>query len=229
MSAETRVEGQRGCGFRKPGGLYLVCKGIGMPCGKLPIPLCTCPTCGQGIKPSRGWTWIDGGALSRSKPCDLSTSAPEQCAFCPLGQQLGRVGLLWIGEQFYPRPIDWMNEANKMGVSRRISRVPKDFKLGETWVFVAHRKGISAGCEACNGCGRIIVGPHDTDREPCRACDGEGVRYTPAVFHAFKPSAVEYVVHGTETEDELTDLRKRGITPVRVVRDGVLDFDAVTN
>ena len=31
----------------------------------------------------------------------------------------------------------------------------------------------------------------------------------------FKPSAVEYVVKGTETEEELQDLTKRGITPVR--------------
>lgn len=47
-SIETRVEGARGCGFRKTDGLYLVCDGLGSACGKLPIPCEVCPTCGRG-------------------------------------------------------------------------------------------------------------------------------------------------------------------------------------
>ena len=64
MNIQTIVnESERGCGFRKKGGLYLVSEGLAAPCGKLPIPLTVCPVCGQGIKPSRGWTWINGKKL----------------------------------------------------------------------------------------------------------------------------------------------------------------------
>jgi hypothetical protein len=42
--------------------------------------------------------------------------------------------------------------------------------------------------------------------------------YTPGIFHMFKPSAVEYVVKGDESDEKLADLEKRGITPVKVER-----------
>ena len=38
----------------------------------------------------------------------------------------------------------------------------------------------------------------------------------PGVFSAFKPTAVEYVVRGDETKEELETKVKRGITPVKV-------------
>jgi hypothetical protein len=63
-------EKPRGCGRRKPGGLYLVAPGDGAPCCKLPIKLDVCPTCHAGIKPARGWTWVDGDALlATAGPC----------------------------------------------------------------------------------------------------------------------------------------------------------------
>ena len=55
---------------------------------------------------------------------------------------MGRVGLLWIGESFYPRPVDFLNEAANLGISRRLSKVPRAYKAGETWVLFAHPKAI---------------------------------------------------------------------------------------
>jgi len=110
--------------------------------------------------------------------------------------------LLWIGSQFYKRPIDWTAEAIKQGVSRRISAVPKDFKVGETWVLVAHREAITIQ-EA------VILDGERRDAE-----------YQAGIFHAFKPTAIEYVVKGDETEEELERLVKRGITPVQIARIG---------
>ena len=51
-------EPERGCGLRRPGGIYLCSDGMGLPCGKLPLPLDICPTCSGGIHFARGWTWI---------------------------------------------------------------------------------------------------------------------------------------------------------------------------
>ena len=214
----VRQDRERGCGWRKPGGLYVISDGLAAPCGALPIPLCRCPTCGNGIKPTRGWTWIDAGALLA--PATALCSGPPavnpdrfgerpSCGRCPMGQITGRQGLLWVGGQFYKTADDFTREAASQGVSRRLSQLPKDFKLGETWVFIAHREAIGALCQDCAEC--------KTGNE-CKRCGGSGTVHTPGIFHAFKPRAVEYVVKGDETDDELDRLEKRGITPVRVER-----------
>ncbi len=130
-------EGPRGCGYRKEGGLYLRCDGIGERCGRLPLPCAVCPCCGQGIKPARGWTWIDPRPLVDGKPCDASM---DTCKACPLNGVTSRAGLLWIGEKFYPTPEAWLDEVARMGVSRRVTQAPHGFEVGKTWVLVAHRK-----------------------------------------------------------------------------------------
>ena len=182
-------ESARGCGFRKKGGLYLVAQGEWRGCGKLPLPLHVCPVCSSGIKPSRGWTWINGTVLFADVKCK---SLASQCSACPLSGPVGRIGLLWIGGKFYNSPDAWTQEANERGVSRRIAAVPKDFKLGETWVALAHREGF---------------------QNP----DGS---MSPAVFQYFKPTAIEKVVEGDEPEEEIEALLKRGISPVKVERIG---------
>jgi hypothetical protein len=188
----TRVEARRGCGWRKPGGLYLVADAPAEPCPLLPVPLHVCPTCGEGIKPARSWTWVDADKLlGLPLPHPAETRAAHALA-CPLGIRLGRAGLLWIGEAFYPSPQAFMREAARMGISRRITAVPRDFQPGRTWVLCAHRSTIAPATR-----------------------DGEAAA---GVFTLFRPTAVEYVVRGDETEPELERLVERGIQPVRVQR-----------
>ncbi len=190
---EERYERKRGCGRRKPGGLYLVAPGDGEPCCKLPLKLDVCPTCHAGIKPARGWTWVDGDALMGQITCQND----DMDGKCPASRPMGRVGLLWVGEKFYPTPADFSREAAEMGISRRISAIPKGFKLGETWVFLAHRKCFPT----------TSVNNHE---------ETETV-WKPGIFRIFKPTAVEYVVRGDETNEKLQKLIDRGITPVKVV------------
>lgn len=185
----TVYDRKRGCGWRKPGGMYLRADGEAMACGKMPIPLAICPCCGGGVKPTRGWTWINGSTLADGIEC---SSIPAQCAVCPLSRPMGRVGLLWIGEAFYKTPDAFTRECAEQGISRRISAIPRDFKLGETWIWFAHRK--------------LIKNPDDT--------------WTPGVFRIFRPTRIEYVVKGDETEQELDRLEARGLTLVRVERVG---------
>ena len=58
----VEVEKERACGYRKPSsngvGIYLVGGFALDQCERLPFPLETCPTCGCGVKFSRGFTWI---------------------------------------------------------------------------------------------------------------------------------------------------------------------------
>jgi hypothetical protein len=211
---EERIDQKRGCGWRQAGGLYLVCKGEAVKCGKLPIPLTICPTCSGGIHFARSWTWVDGKALLGDRLCQALN--PMYCAGCLLGPAIGRSGLLWIGEQFYKTTADWMKEAVEQGVSRRIPAVPRDFKPGRTVVLVAHKKAIKELCSICSGTGVDTTKPEGNSH--CTACD-RGVVYTPGIFSAFIPTAVEYVTKGDETDEQIEAFEKRGITPVKVVQD----------
>lgn len=200
IQIETVTDSVRGCGWRKPGGLYLRSEGVMSGCGKLPVPLTVCPCCHAGLKPARNWTWFTPGPFLAQNPCRklVETGQPENpCCFCPCGDLApARAGLLWVGEKFYPTPADWLKEVARLGVSRRVNTIPKGFKLGEHWAFVAHRKAIAT---------------HPDNHE------AETV-YTPAIFHAFRPTRVEYVTKGNETEGQLAALVERGITPVKVIR-----------
>ena len=104
----TSYEHRRGCGYRQPGGLYLVAGAMAKVCGKLPIPLTVCPCCSVGIKPSRGWTWISH-ELVNVNPC----TDPE-CRKCEPFYNFPdpdiRMGMIWIGEKFYKTPADFSRE-----------------------------------------------------------------------------------------------------------------------
>ena len=187
------AEGKRGCGYRKLGGLYIVADGSGMECCKMPILLHVCPTCNQGVKQSRGWQWIDPRPWIGAYGCKDASAA----GFCPLSNPtlLGeRVGLIWIGTQFYPTPMHFSVEAEKMGISRRIKAIPKGFEIGKTWVFFAH--------------------PHiKRDRE-----SGE---WTGGVFRVARPHRIEQIVTDLDAQDEakMATLRDKGITPFVVPHD----------
>jgi len=210
------VEAKRGCGYRKAGGLYMVGGGIGIPCDRLPFELTVCPCCSQGIKPARGFTWVDvaklfqGAHLFDSKHLFNETATgPKQvlCAcgttnFCPLcvkPEVMGRAGLLWIGEKFYKTPDLFIREGQSMtvtpegtpvpmGFSRRIKAVPQGFKIGETWVLLAH----------------------------ARAVPGNG-EDKPGIFYVWLPQRLEKIMLESQRgSDEVAALEKRGIQPVFV-------------
>jgi hypothetical protein len=194
-------EPARGCGLRKEGGLYLIADGFGVPCGKLPLPLDLCPTCGAGIKFSRGWTWLDPRPVVAAVECKASDVS---CGLCSLGNPPERVGLLWIGAEFYKTVDDYEKEVREQGISRRISAVPREFVVGETWVWLAHMKAITAKCP--------------DPRKECKKCDDNGNTGSPAIFRTFLPRRIEYVVNGKETDAELESMQKRGISLVKLVR-----------
>ncbi len=221
MEIRTSVENRRGCGYRSPGGLYLMGGYPVEPCHRLPFELSVCPACGQGIKPARGWTWIDGVELfapgceqvisEHDAKTDLRVGVSTHCIICVVcapsqlvpqkefkpneepPEHFGMSGLIWIGEKFYPTPETFIDEATAMGVSRRIKVVPNGFVLGETWVFFAHRFTVE-----------------DEDNPAVE-------KRHPGIFRAFMPTSIEYIIKGDETEKELEDMEKRGISLVKVV------------
>lgn len=189
---QTVVEKQRGCGFKKPGGLYLIGGASSSSCCRLPFPLTVCSCCGQGVKFSRGFTWINTDLFNAHamNTCELKETN------CIMTLRNLRIGLMWVGESFYKTPQHFINEAWHLGISKRISQLPKDCEPGKTWIALAHRKCItefSAGAE---------------------------FKMVPGVFMIFKLTAVQYVVNGKETEQELQKLQDKGIDLIRVKREG---------
>lgn len=182
----TSIEQRRGCGFRKPSksgvGIYLVGPDVSAPCGRLPFPLQSCPCCGGGIKPARSWTWITPKELLHPPEVPFQCKRTEgdfaqqadfnACFGCPMGRNTpsGQHGLLWIGEKFYPTPTDFVREARMMGVSRKVGAIPRGFVLGETVVYLAHRKAVPI-------------------------FDEDDPRMEPGIFSTFKPTAVDLVVN----------------------------------
>ena len=193
----TSYEGKRGCGYRKAGGLYLVTAGEGRYCGALPIEMSVCPTCHAGIKPARGWTWVNLQAIRAGKPC-IQKVGPDYCDRCPFFN-IEKAGLIWVGEKFYPTTLDFTRESAAMGISRRISQIPREFKVGETWVALAHRKAIEKP-------GMFLLGENVQEPE-----------FKPGIFYLFRPTAIEYIVKDTDTEEKLDAMEKRGITLVKVI------------
>lgn len=176
------VEPKRGCGYRKVGALYLIGKGTAFSCKQLPYNLEVCPCCNAGIKYSRGWKWINPSLLFKdAENCTCFSIFKQDC---PL-QLNENAGLMWVGHRFYT-PESFITEANELGISKRISTVPREFELGKTWIFLAH---IKAGYKS-----------------------GKRV---PAIFYVFKPVHIEKIVTESQFENkfEMDKLIKRNITP----------------
>jgi hypothetical protein len=88
-----------------------------------------------------------------------------------------------------------MAEAKQMGVSRKLGAIPNGFKLGETWVFLAHRLTIP---------------------------DGQG-GFTPGIFTMFRPTGVDLVIDDATNVPERAVKLAEELGPaariVKVVRD----------
>jgi hypothetical protein len=204
LQAVELHETERACGFRCAGGLYLVGGTAGaLTCGKLPLQLQSCPTCGAGIRPSRGFAWINPVPLFAHAWCphdprqyetrDATVQTNNQCSFCPLAfvdLRIGkRTGLMWVGSNRYTAE-SFAAEAEQLGVSRRISAVPKGLTVG-SWVFLAHRKAFPS----------IPGGP------PAH----------PGIFRGFRVTSIDYILTKEEA-DRLTWERDEN-APGRTVAD----------
>lgn len=219
----TYVEAARGCGYRQPGGLYLVGNALAEPCPRLPFPLDKCPHCGQGIRPSRTQTWFtpaiivpgeEHGSYQHNAHCPLGMSDSDHIdalAPDPLWHRTGETALLiWVGEGFYPTAESFREEAAQMGVSRRLVAYPRGFKIGEHWCYLGHRKAVVMYPDT----------PLVVEQGQLALAPVPDPVYSPGLFAVFKPRAIEYVLREGEDQDKelLERLERRGISPVRVER-----------
>jgi hypothetical protein len=217
------MEARRGCGYRKVNGLYLVGGGLSAPCDRMPYALDRCPTCGGGVKFTRGHTWLQPDFFPVHVGCVDDCSCPV-CGYVGAGPDgaiasddtFGPHLLLWIGRAHYT-PGEFLDEGRRLGVSRRISAVPKGLVLGETWVLLAHLDAVppkDAGrCTVCQ-----FGEPAHRPGAPAEVCSSyQEPKASPGIFCAFIPRAVELILKESDaTPERLEKEAKRGVSVVTV-------------
>jgi hypothetical protein len=215
------VEPKRGCGYRKIGGYYLVGGGLSASCDRMPYPLDRCRMCGGGVKFTRGHTWLqpsfflpihDPSICRDAQPCPVC--GPTTVGSIEFGPHL----LLWIGRGHYT-PESYLDESRRLGVSRRLSAVPKGLVLGETWVLLAHLDAVPPATGTCTVC-NFSEGLHlpGATADVCSAY--QRPKPSPGIFCAFIPRAVELVLQQSDaTPERIEKERKRGVTVVAVPDD----------
>jgi len=126
--------------------------------------------------------------------------------------------IMGVGEKFYKTPSDFLEEAHRLGVSKRIPFIPKELELGKTVIYLAHPKAVEVKEPVALHQALSILEESET-KQP-RLLETEKVEKRLGIFTAFVPQRIEKLVWQSQaTPEELERLEKRGITPV-VIPDG---------
>ena len=206
------TEQKRGCGWRKVSGVYLVGDYIPVSCDRLPVPLKVCPCCGSGVKVGLGMTKINPfKLLGNHRYC---ADKVQPCWVCQPNEEPAYV--MRVGEKWYPKVSDFLNEGIRMGFSKRIHQIPRDFILGKTVVYLAHINACVEN-EPTEVQTELKVNP--TEVAP-RLLEATKVKRVMGIFTAFIPQRIEKIYWQSALDEmpksERKRLEKRGITPVPV-------------
>lgn len=133
--------------------------------------------------------------------------------------------MMMVGEKHYSMG-SFVAEALRLGVSKRIPQIPRDFRLGDDYVFLSYKKAITRYVAEAQVIEPEVPDDFDEDDtpplidlppEPVTQQTVKQIQL-PGVFCIFRPTRIEYVVSGEESDETLERLEKRGITLVRVIR-----------
>lgn len=190
---------ERGCGFREEGGLYMRLDNVVFhPCGRALIPIVPCDCCGLALKQSRGFQWFNPQKIIASQ-LDLQIlellgdeTRLESCGRNCRSCKFGMATPMQAG-------LIWIGAEHYPTIA--------DFRIEAMTLGISRRiptvpKGFKVGEDVV-----YLAHPHGITKDQ------------PAIFTAFVPSAIEYVVKGDEEEDDLRKMIENGITPVRVHSD----------
>jgi len=125
---------------------------------------------------------------------------------------------MWVGVKFYKTPDAFMSEARSMGISRRITAVPRDFVVGKTWVLIAHPNAITRAPrteEEKAEARKLALAQQNLEVRSDADLPNIVVK---GVISIVQPTKIEKIVTETQSRDtaEMEKLRARGIDPVIV-------------
>lgn len=200
------VEGARGCGYRKVGGLYLVSgDGVATACDRLPLAIVPCECCGEHPRFTRGIAKINPQRLWGNHHLD---DCRDTDLFC---QPLETAYMMWVSDSEYTA-ASFIEEARRMGVSKRIPFIPDGFQVGVDWVYLARTHAVPPRGDLT---AFDFAWEEDAKEEP------KTRGWKPGIFFAFRPTAVEKIVTATQSLDfeAMQELEDKGIKPVIVPDD----------
>lgn len=221
-------ETERGCGWRKAGGVYLVCNGTGYTCDALPVEMVPCPCCEFEVGQARSMQPVRSGYMAfLMKNHKCKEEAGFICPVCFYAKEYPKMKeilaeldedsdeykelkaqipahfyLMFVSKEFYT-PESFINEAHLQGVSKRVApnSLPKGFRVGTDWVFLAHGEVPFK---------KTIFGDMVEVEDETRF--GKGI------FYAFRPERLEVVLYKGVDPELILDYEEAGYTVVLLER-----------
>jgi len=124
--------------------------------------------------------------------------------------------IMGVGQRYYS-PQSFVEEAMRLGVSKRIPAVPKDLVLGQTVVYLSHPHAVEVKEAPLVQYAMDVARNLDSSQQTLLLDAEHKPEYALGIFCAFVPRRIEMLVWESEaTPERLENLRKRGITPVLV-------------
>jgi len=159
-----------------------------------------CPQCGEQMVKSDQFAGKNFRNIWLCENCRIAIERnPEPCTcdeHCPICNPPEKAFMLWVGEKFYPTPHDFTIEAERLGISKAVPSIPKDFELGKTIVYLAHRKAVNLYVESKN----TLVGYE--------------IKKHAGIFMSFRPTHFEILVKESDynaNKEEYDKLEEKGI------------------
>ncbi len=205
------IEPKRGCGYRKVDGLYLEGVYIPVPCDRLPVELGACPVCGSGIHFTRAMIEINPLKLwGYHQPCGDHF---RPCKVCDPPDELAYI--MMVGSKFYS-PESFLEEANRLGISKRLPFIPKKLIVGKTIVYLAHPQAVEVREPVALQQALAIVESQESSQNRLLEAEQKPKKKM-GIFCAFIPHRIVQIVKESDaTEERKAELAKRGITLVIV-------------
>ena len=106
--------------------------------------------------------------------------------------------LVFVGSRHYPTIESFLDEANQMGISRRLHKLPHNVVAGKSTMYLAHEQ--KTKCVRCNGSGQLkqAVKTREIPVEYqgdtliveefsiiCPDCQGKGHKKNPVIFASY--------------------------------------------
>ena len=164
-----------------------------------------CPECGEEMTRTNEFMGKPFKTVWYCNECKVALEGwSEKCTCdekCNVCNPPKKAFMLWVGEKFYPTPTHFALEAEMLGVCKAVPSIPKDFELGKTIVYLAHRKAVNMYVENPN------------------TLTGYEVKKHAGIFMSFKPTRFEMLVKKSDfetNEEKYMEMEKRGIEIVVV-------------
>lgn len=164
-----------------------------------------CPQCGEQMEKADEFAERKFVNIWLCKNCRIAIKRPsepctcgEKCSMCHPPE---KAFMLWVGEKFYPTPHDFTNEALELGICKAVPSIPRDFELGKSIVYLAHRKAVNLYVEDKN------------------TLMGYKIKEHSGIFMTFRPTHFEILVKESDykaKKEEYDELEEKGIKVIIV-------------